>query len=63
MKENAFCSIKNVTKYIQQNKQKGLKNQKIINELIKKGCCFQVVFDAMDKITRKKEGAINESNG
>lgn len=63
MNENRYCSLKNVIKFIQQNKQKGLKNQKIINELIKKGCRFQIIFDAMDIITRQKEGVTHEPNG
>ncbi|MFP4567432.1 MAG: hypothetical protein ACLFN8_00660 [Candidatus Woesearchaeota archaeon] len=48
-----FCTLSKLTKYIDNNKQKGLKNNEIINQLIKKGCPFQTIFNAMDKIINK----------
>ncbi len=53
MTKTEFCTLKNVMKFIKLNKEKGLKNHKIINDLTKKGCCFQTIFDAMDAITNK----------
>jgi DNA phosphorothioation-dependent restriction protein DptG len=47
-----FCSITNLTNIIKKNKEKGLKNPRIIKELTKRGCCFRAIFDAMDKTTK-----------
>jgi GTP-binding protein EngB required for normal cell division len=54
MIEEEFCSTNNVIQFIQQRKQIGKKNYEIINELIKRNCSFQIIFDAMDKITKKR---------
>ena len=56
MTEEEFCSTSNVIEFIQQNKKYGKKNYQIIQELIKRNCSFQIIFDAMDKITRQKKG-------
>ena len=53
MNKDNFCSLKNVISFIEKNKKNGQKNYKIINELIKRGCSFQTMFDAMDKITKQ----------
>ena len=53
MHKDNFCSLKTVTEFIKKNKEQGQKNYEIINDLIKKGCTFQVIFDAMDKITKQ----------
>lgn len=53
MSNENFCSLKNVMIFIKINKEKGQKNYEIIKSLTKKGCCFETMFDAMDKITKQ----------
>jgi len=46
------CSNKKIIEYITKSKQKGQKNQEIIKQIIKKGCCYTALFNAMDETTK-----------
>ena len=48
-----FCSLNLAIKYIKLMKKSGIKNQEIIKQLMKKGCAFNTIFDAMDEVSRK----------